>query len=141
MEKVEIPNEVLIPEIGKLLGEGREVELRPKGNSMLPFIRQGKDSVVLKKKASIAEGDIVLADLGSRFVLHRVIKEEGECLTLMGDGNVKGVEKCRKKDVLGTVVTILRNGKKEVVPSKGKVWRMLLPIRRYLLAFYRRVLM
>ena len=141
MEKIEVPNEILIPEIGRLLSEGREVELRPKGNSMLPFIRQGKDNVVLQKKVSVAKGDIVLADLGSRFVLHRVIKEEGENLTLMGDGNVRGTEKCRRKDVLGTVVTILRNGNKEVVPGKGKVWRLLLPVRRYLLAFYRRVLM
>ena len=54
MEKVEIPNEVLIPAIGKLLGEGREVELRPKGNSMLPFIRSERDSVILRKLPDVA---------------------------------------------------------------------------------------
>lgn len=108
---------------------------------MLPFIRPDKDSVVLKKKDSVSIGDIVLADLKGRYVLHRVIKEDGEKLTLMGDGNVRGTESCSRKDVLGTVVTIMKNGVKPVVPGKGKLWKTLLPARRYLLAFYKRVIM
>ena len=139
MQKKVIPNDMLIPQIGELLAEGREVELRPKGNSMLPFIRQEKDNVVLRKEPSVAVGDIVLADVGGRFVLHRVFKEDGDVLILMGDGNVRGTESCRKKDVLGTVVAILRNGTKSVEPGKGILWKRLLPVRRYLLAFYRRI--
>ncbi|MBP5692591.1 MAG: S24/S26 family peptidase [Bacteroidales bacterium] len=139
MDKITIPNEILIPEVGRLLAEGREVEMRPKGNSMLPFIRQEKDNVVLKKKDNVEKGDIVLVDLGGRYVLHRIIAEDGERLTLMGDGNVRGTESCTKDKVLGTVVKIVRPGGKSVTPSKGKLWKALLPIRRYLLAFYRRV--
>lgn len=141
MDKKTVPNEVLIPQIGALLAEGREVELKPKGYSMLPFIRPEKDNVVMKKKDSIAKGDIVLADLGGRYVLHRVIREEGDRLILMGDGNIKGTETCHKKDVLGTVIAIEKNGKKTVKPSKGRLWYTLRPFRRYLLAFYKRVLM
>ncbi|MBP5518901.1 MAG: S24/S26 family peptidase [Bacteroidales bacterium] len=141
MDKKTVPNDILIPQIGELLSEGREVELKPKGFSMLPFIRPDKDSVVLKKKDSVSIGDIVLADLKGRYVLHRVIKEDGEKLTLMGDGNVRGTEGCSRKDVLGTVVTIMKNGVKPVVPGKGKLWKTLLPARRYLLAFYKRVIM
>lgn len=139
MDKITIPNEILIPEVGRLLAEGREVEMRPKGNSMLPFIRQEKDNVVLKKKDKVEKGDIVLVDLGGRYVLHRIIAEDGERLTLMGDGNVRGTESCTKDKVLGTVVKIVRPGGKSVTPSKGKLWKALLPVRRYLLAFYRRV--
>lgn len=139
MDKITIPNEILIPEVGRLLAEGREVEMRPKGNSMLPFIRQEKDSVVLKKKDNVEKGDIVLVDLGGRYVLHRIIAEDGERLTLMGDGNIRGTESCTKDNVLGTVVKIVRPGGKSVTPSKGKLWKALLPVRRYLLAFYRRV--
>ena len=139
MDKITIPNEILIPEVGRLLAEGREVEMRPKGNSMLPFIRQEKDNVVLKKKDKVDKGDIVLVDLGGRYVLHRIIAEDGERLTLMGDGNVRGTESCTKDKVLGTVVKIVRPGGKSVTPSKGKLWKALLPVRRYLLAFYRRV--
>lgn len=139
MDKITIPNEILIPEVGRLLAEGREVEMRPKGNSMLPFIRQEKDNVVLRKKDKVEKGDIVLVDLGGRYVLHRIIAEDGERLTLMGDGNVRGTESCTKDKVLGTVVKIVRPGGKSVTPSKGKLWKALLPIRRYLLAFYRRI--
>ena len=139
MDKITIPNEILIPEVGRLLAEGREVEMRPKGNSMLPFIRQEKDNVVLKKKDNVEKGDIVLVDLGGRYVLHRIIAEDGERLTLMGDGNIRGTESCAKDNVLGTVVKIVRPGGKSVTPSKGKLWKALLPVRRYLLAFYRRV--
>ena len=139
MDKITIPNEILIPEVGRLLAEGREVEMRPKGNSMLPFIRQEKDNVVLKKKDKVEKGDIVLVDLGGRYVLHRIIAEDGERLTLMGDGNIRGTESCTKDNVLGTVVKIVRPGGKSVTPSKGKLWKALLPVRRYLLAFYRRV--
>ena len=128
MNRITVPNEILIPQIGALLAEGREVELRPKGNSMLPFIRQDKDNVILRKLDTVSRGDIVLADVGGRFVLHRVIRVEDDTLTLMGD-------------VLGTVVAVVKGGKKTVVPSKGRLWQALLPVRRYLLAFYRRVLM
>ena len=44
-----LPNEVLLEDAGALLAEGREVCITPKGNSMLPFIRDGKDSVTLRK--------------------------------------------------------------------------------------------
>lgn len=141
MDKISIPNWILIPQIGKLLAEGREVEMSPKGNSMLPFIREGKDSVVLKKLQDVSKGDIVLADLGKRYVLHRIIKIEGELLTLMGDGNLKGTERCSKQNVIGTVVSIVRGGRKAVTPGKGRVWAVLKPVRRYLLAFYKRLFM
>ena len=141
MNRITVPNEILIPQIGALLAEGREVELRPKGNSMLPFIRQDRDNVILRKLDTVSGGDIVLADVGGRFVLHRVIRVEDDTLTLMGEGNVRGTEMCAKGNVLGTVVAVVKDGKKTVVPSKGRLWQTLLPVRRYLLAFYRRVLM
>ncbi len=140
MDKRVIPNDVLLPEVGRLLDEGRDVTLSPKGGSMLPFIREGKDSVVLRKMPSVSVGDIVLVRLPDRFVLHRIIKLEGGHLTLMGDGNIAGTEECGTGDVLGTVVTILRGGKKALTPSNGKLWARLKPFRRYILAIYRRII-
>ena len=89
MDKRVIPNDVLLPEVAKFLEEGREVVLSPKGNSMLPFIREGKDSVILKKLPTEEAGDIVLAKLPGRYVLHRIVDEDGNRLTLMGDGNLR----------------------------------------------------
>ena len=119
-----------------MLGEGREVSFTPTGSSMLPFIHGGKDSVTLRLLPDIKVGNIVLARLkGPRYVLHRVVGMDGDSLSLMGDGNLGHGEKCAGADVLGTVVAI--NGRK---PSRGIFWRTLKPIRRYLLAIYRRII-
>ena len=132
MDRKVIPNEIMLAEVGTLLGEGRDVSLTPRGNSMLPFIVGGKDSVTLRKLDTIKVGDIVLAHLSdTRYVLHRVISTDGDVITMMGDGNIAGTERCNKSDILGTVITI--NGKD---PAKGVIWGKLKPIRKYLLAFY-----
>ena len=58
---------------------------------------------------------------------------------MMGDGNVSGTEVFRRGDVLGKVIWIVREDGRHIKPVKGRLWRKLLPIRRYLLAVYRRV--
>ena len=139
MDKRVVANELLLEEAASLMEEGREVNFTPLGNSMLPFIKGGKDSVRLQKKASVEVGDIVLVRLpGPRYVLHRVIGVDGDELTLMGDGNIAGTEACTKGDVLGTVVAIVK-GSRTVIPGKARLWRSLKPIRRYILGIYRRI--
>ena len=137
MDKAVIPDKVIFADIGKFLGEGKEVRLNPKGNSMLPFIRPGKDSIILAKREDVFAGDIVFANVGDRYVVHRVIEASNNTVVLMGDGNLKAVEKCTKADILGTVITIIRNGTKHKTPGKAVVWRKLKPVRRYLLALYK----
>ena len=138
MDKQVVANDVLIPELGRLLAEGLEVEFQPKGRSMLPFIRGDRDSVVMRKFPEVSVGDIVLARASGHFVLHRVFSVEGDVLTLMGDGNIRGTETCRRGDVLGTVTAIIRSGRPHA-PGNGRLWRTLLPVRRYLLAVIRRL--
>ncbi len=138
MDKLVLPNEVLLEEAGRLLDEGREVTFTPLGNSMLPFIRGGKDSVTLRKEASVQVGDMVLARLPGRYVLHRLVALDGDRATLMGDGNLQGTESCTRADIMGTVTAIHR-GNRSVKPGKGRLWRILKPFRRYILGIYRRL--
>jgi len=133
-----IPNSILMEEVATLLDEGRDVTLAPKGSSMLPFIREGRDSVILRRLPDVEEGDIVLARLEDRYVMHRVITLNRNRLTLMGDGNLARTEICGKADVLGTVIGIVRDNKTRK-PSKGMLWKHLLPFRRILLGIYRRI--
>ena len=136
MDKKTLPNEIMLEDAAALLCEGREVSFTPLGASMLPFIRGGRDTVTLRKLAEVNVGDIVLARLaGKRYVMHRVIGRDGDNLTLMGDGNLRGVESCTVDDVLGTVVLI---GSRK--PGSGKIWRMLKPLRRIILGIYRRLI-
>lgn len=139
MTQIQIPNDILLARAEEFLKEGREVILKAKGNSMLPFIRDGRDSVALRKCEDPQVGDIVLVKLPDRYVMHRIIAHEGDSYTMMGDGNLRGTEHFKKEDVLGKVIRIIRDGKREVNPGSGKSWHLLLPIRRYLLAIYRRL--
>ena len=49
MHKVVVPNAILLGEVKSLLAEGKDVVIPTKGNSMLPFIRGGRDSVNLRR--------------------------------------------------------------------------------------------
>ena len=147
MQRLSIPNEVLLPEVEKLLSLGTCVTLRTKGNSMLPFIVGDRDCVTLEPTDNFTPGDIVLAHLRKKdqYVLHRILSIKDGLVTLMGDGNLYGREYCQVTDICGKVRTILRKGKITIDPNnkterrKAAIWLKLLPVRRYLLAIYRRL--
>jgi len=137
-----IPQDLFFEGMRTILDEGKDVVMTPKGNSMLPFIQNGKDSVILTKPSRPVEvGDIILFKTGDRYIMHRVISVEGGKLTMMGDGNVKGKETCGEGDVIGLVTEIHKENGKVVRPGKARLWRLLRPFRRYILAFYKRVIL
>ena len=138
MDKRTLPNEVLLGEVAAVLREGREAVIIPTGDSMQPFIRGGVDRVVLRRRDAVAVGDIALARIDDRYILHRVIAVDGDALTLMGDGNLAGTERCTSADVIGTVTEIIRPSGRSRTPGRGRLWRLLKPLRRYLLAVWRR---
>ncbi len=136
----------VIEEALRLVQKGVTVTFPVTGQSMLPFIIGGKESVILHAPGLTAVGDVVLARVdGNRYVVHRIINIDGDRVTLMGDGNVKGTEHCLLKDVKARVTHVVSaDNKKRDLYSRwrmfgAKVWYWLRPIRRYLLAIYRRV--
>lgn len=141
--------ELLMNEALMLIEEGKRVIVRVKGSSMLPFLRGDKDSVELEKASEIKCGDIVLAYVEEcRFVLHRIIRIDGERVVLMGDGNLKGCEYCRIEDIKAKAVNIIKpakGGYKKISCTdrthmrKAYLWKKLLPVRRYILAIYKRI--
>lgn len=139
MNKISLPNDILLEEVATVLKSGREAVIIPTGNSMLPFIRGGRDRVVLRLLPSVAVDDIVLVRIGKNYLMHRVIARDGDALTLMGDGNLSGTEHCSVSDVLGTVTEIIRPNGRHHTPGKGHLWRTLKPVRRIILAIYRRL--
>ncbi|MBE6226612.1 MAG: hypothetical protein E7121_05945 [Bacteroidales bacterium] len=141
--------ELLMNEALLLIEEGKRVIVRVKGSSMLPFLRGDKDSVELEKASEIKCGDIVLAYVEEcRFVLHRIIRIDGEHVVLMGDGNLKGCEHCRISEIKAKAVNIIKpakGGYKKISCTdrthmrKADLWKKLLPVRRYILAIYKRI--
>lgn len=140
MNSVQLPNEILLPSAASFLDEGREVVIRAKGSSMLPFIRGDRDSVVLKKCDNPDVGDIVLVRFPDRYIMHRIISRDGDRFRMMGDGNIRGTESFRREDILGRVIWIIKGNGRRVRPGNGRLWRMLLPLRRYILGIYRRII-
>ena len=146
INEVQFPNAILLPEIVKMLNEGHTVTLRLKGFSMRPFLEDGRDKALLTKPVNPKVGDPVLAEVGPKhFVLHRIISIQGDDVVLRGDGNL-GTEQCKLKDVQGAVIGFYRKGRETLDRTDGLKWRIsswfwtrLFPIRRYLLAFYRRI--
>ncbi len=135
---MQLPNEIFIPEITRLVSEGKQVVFTPTGVSMRPFIEGGVDNVTLVQPADLQVGDIVLAEIQPQhYVLHRIYAMQGDALTLMGDGNLVGTEHCSRSSILAKV-TAIHSPKGHNKPlTRAWLWRHLLHSRRVLLKIYR----
>lgn len=141
--KVELPNGPLLAQVRELIREGHTATINVKGYSMRPFLEHCRDKVVLAAAGTFAVGDAVLAEIRKDvYVLHRIITVDGDRLTLMGDGNLRGTEQCRREDVVGIVTHYIHPGR--TIPASDsllcrriRMWRRLLPVRRYLLFVYK----
>ena len=146
LRRVSIPNEALLTQVGELVSGGHHVTIRVRGNSMNPFFVDRRDEVILSPftKEDIKVGKVILARDGQgRFILHRIIKIEGEDIVMMGDGNLKGVEHTTTNDILGIVTAGIRKGKQVKCAGFGWefyscLWVIMCPLRRWLLAIWRR---
>lgn len=143
-----ISDEQIIREAVRLVDEGLAVTMLVKGRSMLPFILGGQESAVLTQPGDIRPGDVVLARIdGCRYVLHRVMEVSADTVVLMGDGNIRGQEICRPSDVLARADEVVgadgRHRRLDTPKARrqARVWRRLLPLRRYLLAIYKRTIL
>ena len=149
MRTIEIPNEILIPKVKEVIDRGATATLRVKGHSMRIFLSNGRDLVTLvaPEPENLRVGDVVLAEIQPKiYVLHRIIKRTQDQLTLMGDGNVGTTEACTIKDVIGIVTLFYRKGRTKPDSVNGwkwktysRIWLILTPFRRYILAIHRRL--
>lgn len=137
-----VANDILIPELARLLQDSKEVRFTPSGISMRPFIEGDKDSVILAPVQTPHIGDIILAqvqtaDRRTMYVLHRLVSIENDIYILQGDGNLRGEEQCLRQDIIGRVVQIERPSGKRKCLTKGRIWYHLFPLRKWLLKIYR----
>ena len=150
MDKMIIDNDTFFADVRRLLDQGKRVTIPVKGLSMLPFIRGGKDLVVLEKAGgNLQRDDIVLFHVGpregGRYVMHRILTMDGDVVDIQGDGVPKTHELVRRNQVIAKAVEILRGGKLRVDPySPGQrrlvhFWQWLRPVRRYILFIYRQL--
>lgn len=146
-KSVEMSNSDVLPKVFALLNEGHTVTLPLRGFSMRPFLENNRDKALLAKPTGdVKVGEPVLAEVTPGvYVLHRVVAIDGEKVTLLGDGNLKP-EHCTLADIHASVVGFYRKGRTKLDRIDGRKWRIysflwmrLRPVRRWLLAIYRRV--
>ena len=139
-------DDFVIEEAIRLVNDGVSVTLPVGGRSMLPFIIGGRESVILQKPAHLKVGDIVLAWADNcKYAVHRIILFDGDDVILMGDGNLAGTERCKLQDIKAKATHFFFNDTATTeiyTPWRcraAKLWWHLRPVRRYLLAIYRRM--
>ncbi len=133
------------------LAAGNKAVFTVKGYSMTPFLRHEVDSVelVAVESSNIKPLSIVLFTYKGRYILHRILKIDGRKIIIQGDGNIKVQEVVTREDIHGVVTSLLRkrrDGSYSRVECSSKwfilmsrVWLLLTPLRRWILAIYRRV--
>ncbi len=130
-----ISNRELFSIVRDTLLEGNTVRVSVRGESMLPFFRSGS-TITLRpiKEGDIRKYNVVMADAGHAFVVHRIIEVGEEYITLLGDGNYNGTERVSRDKIYGVVDCSTLH------IFFAKIWLFLRPVRRYPLAIFRRVL-
>lgn len=142
-----IPNEILLPEVARLIEEGHTVTIAVRGNSMNPFLVDRRDRITLGGFApdDLQPGAAVLArDTTGRIVFHRIIRRNGDTLILQGDGNLTQTEETSTGRVMGLMTEAIRKEKHYSADSRtwkrySYWWLRLTPARRWLLAIFRRI--
>lgn len=87
-----------------------ELQISPKGRSMLPYLVESRDKVrVIPCKEKLEKYDIVLYKSCGLYILHRVIGFDGEFYYICGD-NTAECEKVKKENIIGVVSEIIRKG-------------------------------
>ena len=99
--------------IREVLASGGEFRMYPHGTSMLPLLRQGRDSVSLRQvDSSIRKGDILFYQRpDGSFVLHRVRAVTPNGLTMIGDNQTLPERGVSPDWVIGRVTRIFRDDK------------------------------
>ena len=149
IRRFEVANAILIGEIKKTIQSGKSAKFLVTGHSMRLFLKNRRDYVYLSpvNVDKLRVHDVVLAQITPNYwVLHRIIRIDGDHLTLMGDGNIGLTEQCTKADVIGKATAFYRKGRDVPDYLDGKKWKIysyiwlhLTPIRGFILALVRRL--
>lgn len=110
------------------------------GTSMMPFLRQGKDVMEIRKKGleHCRKYDVVLYKVDDRYILHRIIKAREKDYVIVGDNCFRKEYGITDNQILGVLTGIVRNGRHISVTDKKylcyvHLWCDFYPIRAAIL--------
>ena len=133
-EKTVLLDEIM-PLIRERLSAGENVQFSPRGTSMLPMLKQGRDSVILSPVTGcLRRGDLPLYQRkNGQYVLHRVISV-GEKYICCGDHQVEPEYGIEHEQIIAVVSSFTRKGKRVSVDAPGYrayccLWMAIRPLR------------
>ena len=87
-----------------------------RGFSMWPLLHQNKDLLVIRKPdRELRKNDIVLFKARTKYLLHRIVKIDGETIITDGDHNAFKDHPIPKDRVIGILTSFVRDGKERNV--------------------------
>lgn len=122
MNRVVIPNDIFFANLLEELKSGGEVLFTVRGHSMTPFLKNEKDSVMMKRfdpgTDELRRGDVALFRFKGNYVVHRCVsvlwREGRRVYEFRGDGNCSGWEWAYPENVYAVM-------SKKITPS-GREW-------------------
>ena len=124
----------------ELLDEKGFIVYTNKGYSMLPFLRQKKDVIEIRKKGPdrCKKYDVVLYKRGGRYILHRILRVLPDGYLIAGDHNTFVERDITDDRILGIMTRVIRDGK-SITPENWRyrlyvhLWCDAYPVRFFLL--------
>lgn len=108
------------------------------GRSMLPMLRQGKDTVELKKAPErLKKYDLPMyRGPGGKYVMHRIVDVKDDHYVCLGD-NTYVYEKVRREQIVAMVCAFYRGDRRISVEAPGyrlycRIWCAVYPVRKLL---------
>ena len=136
-----VDNQEYMKVVRSILEEGKEVPLVVTGNSMMPFLIDRRDQVLIKRiERPLKKGDIAFFQReNGQYIMHRIHFMRKDDRTgenqfyFIGDGqkNIEGPIK--EIQIFGVITGVLRKGK--YLDEHTFTWRVFKNIWRYVIPF------
>lgn len=110
----QVSYEDILPFIEQSLSAGKDIRFKPRGTSMLPFIRQNTDEVILTAfKGKLNRYDIIFYRRpNGQFVLHRYLKKSSDGGYLIRGDHQTEIEKgITDENIIGVVKSVIRKNR------------------------------
>lgn len=124
MEGRKVENEPYLSALRDIVSQGNEVRLNVRGLSMMPFLFDGRDSVIISYiDSELKKGDIVIYQrLDGTFIMHRICRTDrkNKQYYLVGDAQSTVEGPIGKAQIFGRITKVCRNGK--WISQKNPVW-------------------
>lgn len=132
MPEREVHMDDMMPLLRERIDAGQRVRFAPRGISMLPMLRPGRDSVTLERAVEpLKKYDIPLyRRQDGSYVLHRVVRA-GESYLCVGDNQID-CETVLPAQIVAVVTAFDRDGRARSVDAAGyRLYCRLWPLARF----------